>query len=105
MKSESYNALASLNRGFDVVLESLKVLHEEGVVNEEFVSDHSTILKELWSGINWMILHKLNARENEDRDHYGKMRSKIDERRRVQAMPPTRADSESTSSGEERAAR
>jgi hypothetical protein len=98
MKSESYNALASLNRSFDVVLESLKILHEEGVVTQEFVSDNSTILKELWSGINWMILRKLNAREDEDRDHYGKIRGKIEERRRQEATVSTAVDSQPESS-------
>ena len=81
MKAEIYNAPAGLNRGFDVVLESLKVLQENGVVTAEFVSDNNTIIQELWSGINWTIVHKLNAREIEDRDHFGKMRSNIEERR------------------------
>jgi hypothetical protein len=95
MKSEIYNALASLNRAFDVTLESLKVLHEQGVISEEYASDQSIFVQELWASINFMVVHKLNARETEDREHYGKMRETVEARLRGKDRPltqePTRA--------------
>lgn len=75
MKSEVYNALASLNRGFDMTLESLKVLQDEGVVTVEYVQNQSVLAEELRAGINQVILNRLETREREDRDHFGKMRA------------------------------
>lgn len=88
MKSEIYNALASLNRGFDLTLESLKVLHEQGVVSEEFVSDSDVRINELWAGINYLIVNRLNGREIEDRDHFGKMLETIQKRLKEQSEQP-----------------
>jgi hypothetical protein len=82
MKSEIYNALASLGRGFDVSIESLKLLHEQGVISEEFASDNSVRIQLLWADINWMIVHKMNSREMEDREHFGKMLEAIEKRLR-----------------------
>ena len=79
MKAEIYNALASLNRGFDVVLESLKVLQEEGVLTADYVQDNSVFVEELRAGINHMIVEKLAYRETDDWAHFGKMRITIEE--------------------------
>jgi len=38
MKSEIYNALATINRGFDVALESLTILEQEGVLSNDYVT-------------------------------------------------------------------
>jgi len=78
MKAESYNALASLNRGFDVVLESLKILQEEGVLSAEFVHDQTIMTEELRAVHNYMIAQKFTSREAEDCDHFGKMRVTIE---------------------------
>jgi len=32
------------------------------------------------AGINWTSVHKLNAREMEDREHFGKMRETLEAR-------------------------
>jgi len=87
MKSEIYNALASINRGFDVTIESLKILHEQGVISEEYASDQSVFIQELWAGINYMIVHKMSARETEDREHFGKMRETVEARLRGEEPP------------------
>lgn len=79
MKAEIYNALASLNRSFDVVLESLKVLQEEGALTADYVQDNSVFVEELRAGINHMIVEKLAARETDDWAHFGKMRITIEE--------------------------
>ncbi|HEY6252385.1 MAG TPA: hypothetical protein VI685_20715 [Candidatus Angelobacter sp.] len=74
MKDEVYNALAALNRGFGMVVESLKVLQKEGVVTQEYVQRKLEISEELRADINALLLNKLEAREKEDRDHFSKMR-------------------------------
>lgn len=75
MKAEIYNALACLNRSFDVVLESLSILREEGVVSVEYVQEQTEIVEEIRSGLNTLVLNELHGREIEDRQPYAKMRS------------------------------
>jgi hypothetical protein len=80
MKSEIYNAIAALSRGFDMALESLKILHEQGVISEEFASDNSVRINNLWADINYMVMHKRTGHELEDREHFAKMLETIEKR-------------------------
>jgi len=80
MKAEIYNALAVMNRGFDVALESLKVFQEEGVLTEDYVQDQTVLVEEVRAGLNYRIIQRLSARETEDRDHFEKMRIAIETR-------------------------
>ena len=82
MKAEAYNALACLNRSFDVVLESMNVLQQEGVLSADFVQDQTIVAEELRAVINFMIVQKFTRRESEDCDHFGKMRENIEKERR-----------------------
>ena len=59
MKAEIYNALATLNCSFDVALESLKVLQEEGVIKAEYVQRQKEVLEEIRAGINCVIASTL----------------------------------------------
>lgn len=74
MKAEIYNALAALNRGFDVALESLTILQQEGVISADYVQKQREIAEEVRAGMNTVIINRLQAREVEDREHYAKMR-------------------------------
>lgn len=74
MKAEIYNALAAINRGFDMTLESLKILQDEGVVSGDYVQRQREIAEEFRADINALVLNKLQTRESDDRDHFGKMR-------------------------------
>ena len=80
MKTEIYDALAALNRGFETVLESLKVMQEQGVINAEYVQRQREITEEFRADINALLLNKLQTRESDDRDHFGKMRSATEAR-------------------------
>ena len=80
MKAETYDALAALNRGFEMALESLKILQDEGIISPEFASDQDTMTQELRAAINYMIVQRLTAREIEDCDHFRKMRETIEAR-------------------------
>lgn len=74
MKSETYNALAALNRGSDLMLESLKILQQEGIWSAEYVQQQTEILEQHRAGMNRFAHNKLQSRETEDEDHYSKMR-------------------------------
>jgi hypothetical protein len=88
MKADIYQALNTINRGFADALESLKTLQKEGLLKAEFVQDQTVCTKELLAGINAMILDHQGRREDEDRDHFGLMRYKIEERNRREAGDP-----------------
>lgn len=75
MKTELYNALASLNRGFDVALESIKVLQEEGVLNAHHVEIRVVLIEKLRAEINQVILNQLQTRENHDQEHFENMQA------------------------------
>ena len=79
MKSEIYNALAGINRSFDVTLESLTILKMEGVLTDEYVRQQTEISEELRAGINHMILDRLQSREAADWAHYGQMKNRTAE--------------------------
>ena len=82
MKAAAYDALASLKRSFDAALESMKILHQEGVLSADFVQDQTVVTEELRAVINFMIAQRFASRESEDCDHFGKMRENIEKRRR-----------------------
>jgi len=75
-----YNSLAALNRGFDLALESLTILKQEGVLGEDYVQDQTVMVEEVRAGLNYRIIQRLSARETEDRDHFEKMRIAIETR-------------------------
>lgn len=84
MKSETYNAHAGLSRGYDLMLESLVILKEQGIITVEYVQQQLEILEELRSGMNGHIHNILQTRERDDQDHYGKMRETTARRMRGQ---------------------
>jgi len=80
MKAEIYNALATLNQGFDFALESLTILEHEGVITVEYVQQQTEAAETLRAGINSVIVNRLYTREVADREHFDQMRSKTEER-------------------------
>jgi hypothetical protein len=74
MKSEIYNALAAMNRSFDVTLESLTILKQEGVLPAEYVQRQTEITEEIRAGLNYAVWEKMEFREQKDWAEYGKMR-------------------------------
>jgi|SRR5579864_8714600 len=92
MKAETYNAHAGLNRGCDVMLESLTILKEQGVVTADYVQQQLEILEEIRAGMNALIHNKMQTRERDDEDHFGKMRETTARRLRgeqtVEGLPP-----------------
>lgn len=73
MKSETYNALAALNRGADLMLESLTILQQEGIWDEDYVQQQREILEHCRAGMNRRAHNRLQTRETEDELDYGKM--------------------------------
>lgn len=82
MKAEIYNALAALNRGFDMAGESLTILQQEGIITADYVQQQTEIAEEIRANINTLILNRLQIRESDDRDHFAMMRSATEARLR-----------------------
>jgi len=80
MKAGIYDALAAINRSFDVALESLTTVQQEGIVTADYVQQQREIAEEFRAGINQVLLNKLETRESDDRDHFAKMRANTEAR-------------------------
>ena len=78
MKAEIYNVLAALNRGFDLVAESLAILREKKILTTQYAQGQEVAAEELRAGINRKTVEKLNEPEMEDWARLGKMRSAIE---------------------------
>lgn len=74
MKDEIYNALATLNRGFGLVLESLKIMEQQGIVTAEYVQQQTEIAEEFRASLNHMVLDKMISREEDDWANFGKLK-------------------------------
>jgi hypothetical protein len=75
MKTAIYESLCAINQGFGMIPENLEKLRDAGVITPEYVETQRVLTEELRAGINSMILNQQQAREVEDREHYGKMHS------------------------------
>ncbi|HEV7676474.1 MAG TPA: hypothetical protein VGQ12_18230 [Candidatus Angelobacter sp.] len=80
MKAEVYETWAVINRAFEQIITALDKLEKKGVLKDDYVQDQSTITNDLWAKINCQILTNINAREVDDRNHYGKMRATLERR-------------------------
>jgi len=80
IKAEVYETWAVINRAFEQIITALDKLEKRGVLNGDFVQDQSTITNDLWAKLNSQIMADVGRREQDDRDHYGKMRATIERR-------------------------
>ena len=80
IKAEVYETWAGLNRAFEQIISAVGKLHKLGVLSDDYVQDQETITNDLWAKVNTQILKKVSEREEDDRNHYGKMRATIERR-------------------------
>jgi hypothetical protein len=79
-KADVYETWGIINRAFEQIISALDKLHKRGVLSDDYVQDQETITNDLWARINTQILKKVGEREEDDRNHYGKMRATIERR-------------------------
>ena len=79
-KADVYETWAVINRAFEQIITALDNLHKRGVLSDDYVQDQNTLSNDLWARINTQILKKVSEREEDDRNHYGKMRATIERR-------------------------
>jgi hypothetical protein len=79
-KAEVYETWAVINRAFEQIIRALEKLQKLGVLSDDYVQDQDTITNDLWARINTQIIKKVSEREEDDRNHYGKMRATIERR-------------------------
>ncbi len=85
MKSEIYNTLAALNRGADLILESLAILKQEGLWDQDYVLRQTEILEHQRSGINRLAHNILQGRETESEYDFGRMAERTARKLKVQS--------------------
>jgi hypothetical protein len=70
----------TINRAFEQIVGGLEKLQKKGVLNDDYVQDQNTLTNDLWARINSQIMKDVGMREQDDRNHYGKMRATIERR-------------------------
>jgi hypothetical protein len=80
IKADVYETWAVINRAFEQIITALDRLEKRGVLSGEYVQDQSTITNDLWAKLNSQIMAEVSRREQDDRNHYGKMRATIERR-------------------------
>jgi hypothetical protein len=79
-KAQVFETWAVINRSFEQIISALDKLEKRGVLTDDYVQDQDTLTNDLWARINSKILVRINEREADDRNHYGKMRATIERR-------------------------
>ena len=79
-KAAIYETWATINCAFEQIVSGLAKLEKQGVLSSDYVQDQDTITNNLWAKINTQIMADVSRREEDDRDHYGKMRATIEKR-------------------------
>lgn len=79
-KADVYETWAGINRAFEQIITALNKLHKRGVLSDDYVQDQDTLTNDLWAKINTQIIKRVSEREEDDRNHYGKMRATIERR-------------------------
>lgn len=79
-KADVYETWGIINRAFEQIISALDKLQKRGVLSDDYVQDQETITNDLWAKINTQIIKKVGEREEDDRNHYGKMRATIERR-------------------------
>ncbi len=79
-KAEVYETWAAINRAFEQIISALDKLQKMGLLSDDYVQDQDTLTNDLWARINSQIMKDVGLREQDDRNHYGKMRATIERR-------------------------
>jgi hypothetical protein len=79
-KAEIFDTWTVINRAFEQIISGLEKLQKMGVLSDDYVTDQDTIANDLWAKINSQIIKKVSEREEDDRNHYGKMRATTERR-------------------------
>jgi uncharacterized protein YjgD (DUF1641 family) len=83
IKADVYETWAVMNRAFEQIITTLDKLEKRGALDGDYVQDQSTITNDLWVKLNSQIMTEVSRREQDDRNHYGKMRATIERRIRA----------------------
>jgi len=77
-KAEIYETMAIINRSFAQIISAIYKLESKGIVGDDYAYAQETIASDLWTKINCYILASVNERELDDRNHYTRMRAKLE---------------------------
>ena len=81
-KAEIYEAMAVINRAFAQITTALYGLESKGILGEDYAFNQEIPVKALAAKINCDILAKVTEREQDDRNHYGRMRANMERKRK-----------------------
>ncbi|HMC31706.1 MAG TPA: hypothetical protein VKL99_12790 [Candidatus Angelobacter sp.] len=82
VKAATYESLAVINRGFEQIISAIYKLQTLGVVSDEYVESQEIIASEMWAKINCNILTSVTEREQDDRNHFSRMRANLEKQKK-----------------------
>jgi hypothetical protein len=82
VKAGIYEALAVINHGFEQIITAIYKLHSLGIVSDEYVEHQEIRASEMWAKINCHILTSVTEREQDDRNHFSRMRANLEKRKK-----------------------
>jgi DUF971 family protein len=77
VKADVYGTWAVINRAFEQIITALDKLEKRGVLKWDYVHNQSVITNDLWAKMNTHIMSEVSRREEDDRNHYGRMRASL----------------------------
>jgi|SRR5215471_4305755 len=77
-KAQIYEAWAVVNRSFEQIMTALYKLESKGVLGDDYPYQQELVVRELSAKLNCEILARVNERELDDRNHYGRMRASME---------------------------
>jgi hypothetical protein len=80
-KAEIYETMAVINRAFEQITTALYALESKGVLAEDYAYNQEIPIREMAARINCYIISKVNERELDDHNHYGRMRASLEKKR------------------------
>jgi hypothetical protein len=81
-KAEVYETWAVINRAFEQVITALEKLQKRGVLKWDYMHSQSVITNDLWAKLNTGIMAEVNRRELDDRNHFSRMKTSLEKRRK-----------------------
>jgi hypothetical protein len=82
VKADVYETWAVINRAFEQIITALGKLEKKGVLKWDYVHNQSVTTNDLWAKLNTGIMAAVGRREEDDRNHYSRMRKTAEKRKK-----------------------
>jgi hypothetical protein len=82
VKADVYETWGVINRAFEQIVTALHKLEKTGVLKWDYMHNQSVITNDLWAKLNTGIMAEVSRREQDDLNHYSRMRKSAERRKK-----------------------